>query len=148
MSNKKKGNRPGIRRVGRTCAFQVLYGQSFVKAPDTEALKRWIQFNPAVVDQESISAIEFAENLVLGVVSNRETLDAVIDEHSQHWKLNRIAKVELAILRLCLYEMMFTDIPHKAAINEAIELAKGFGDENSKNFINGILDAAARGMGK
>jgi N utilization substance protein B len=148
MNSKKKGNRPGIRRVGRTCAFQVLYGQSFVKAPDTEALKKAILFNPAVVDQESASAIEFAEDLVLGVVSNRESIDAVIDEHSQHWKLSRIAKVELAILRLCLFEMMYTDIPHKAAINEGIELAKSFGDENSKNFINGILDAAARGLGK
>lgn len=146
MNMKKKGNKPGIRRVGRTCAFQVLYGQSFVKAPTVKALKCAILQNPAIMDQESTAAIEFAETLVLGVAEHLEAIDALIEAHSQHWKLNRIAKVELAILRLCLFEMLHTDIPHKAAINEGIELAKIFGDGNSKNFINGILDATIKSL--
>lgn len=146
MNKKKKGNRPGIRRVGRTLAFQVLYGQSFVKAPDEAALERSFLENPAVLEQESAAAIDFAQELVLGVTTERDALDAVITAHSQHWKLERIAKVELAILRLSVYEMTRTDIPLKAAINEAIELSKTFGDDNSRGFINGILDAVAKAV--
>lgn len=146
MKEKKKGNRPGIRRVGRTLAFQVLYGQSFVESPDTEALERAILQNPAVLDEESAAAIDFAQELVCGVARARKEIDQIIADHSQHWKLERIAKVELAILRLSVHEMTGTDIPLRACINEAIELSKAFGDENSRGFINGILDAVARAV--
>ncbi len=146
MNKKKKGNRPGIRRVGRTLAFQVLYGQSFVEAPDTKQLEQAILENPAVLDEESAAAIDFAQQLVLGVVADRNEIDKIITNHSQHWKLERIAKVELSILRLSVYEMTRTDIPLRACINEAIELSKTFGDDNSRGFINGILDAVAKAV--
>lgn len=88
----------------------------------------------------------YAWTLVEGVFDNHDSIDEIITRHSQHWKLNRIAKVELTILRLCLFEMLFCpDIPLKVAMNEAIELAKDFGDDNSKTFVNGVLDAAAKG---
>lgn len=88
----------------------------------------------------------YAWTLVEGVFDNHDSIDEIITLHSQHWKLNRIAKVELTILRLCLFEMLFCpDIPLKVAMNEAIELAKDFGDDNSKTFVNGVLDAAAKG---
>lgn len=88
----------------------------------------------------------YAWTLVEGVFDNYERIDEIITKHSQHWKINRIAKVELTILRLCLFEMLFCpDIPIKVAMNEAIELAKDFGDDNSKTFVNGVLDAAAKG---
>ena len=88
----------------------------------------------------------YAWTLVEGVFDNHERIDEIITRHSQHWKINRIAKVELTILRLCLFEMLFCpDIPVKVAMNEAIELAKDFGDDNSKTFVNGVLDAAAKG---
>ena len=88
----------------------------------------------------------YAWTLVEGVFDKYSQIDALITQHSQHWKLNRIAKVELTILRLSLFEMLFCpDIPFKVAMNEAIELAKDFGDDNSKTFVNGILDAAAKG---
>ncbi|MDO9632752.1 MAG: transcription antitermination factor NusB, partial [Humidesulfovibrio sp.] len=85
--------------------------------------------------------------LVQGVCENQAEIDKVIGKHSDHWKIGRIGKVELAILRLSLFEILHrSDIPLKVAINEAIELAKGFGDENSRSFVNGILDAVARAV--
>jgi len=89
--------------------------------------------------------LSYALQLVNGVRDNLEELDANIGRHSQNWKVKRIAMVELTIMRLAVYEMICReDIPVKVAINEAIELAKTFGDNNSRNFVNGILDAVAR----
>ncbi|MUM76517.1 transcription antitermination factor NusB [Pseudodesulfovibrio sp. F-1] len=144
MSGKKKGNRPGVRRVGRTLAFQVLYGVHFDDPQNPVDIETAFDRNPMVDEQESATARDFARTLVMGVDANLARIDAVIGEHSQHWKFDRIAVIELSILRLSLYEMLFTDIPVKAAINEAIELSKLFGDEKSRGFVNGILDGAAR----
>lgn len=146
MAGKKKGNRPGIRRVGRTLAFQVLYSVNFQgSAPaDFGAL---FDVNPLVLEQESDTAREFARELVLGIQDELAAIDKTIEQHSQHWKIARIATVELSILRLSIYEMLHTDIPVKAAINEAIELSKTFGDEKSRGFVNGILDGVAKTIG-
>lgn len=146
MSKSGKGNRPGTRRAGRTLAFQVLYGLPFSQIEGSDRLDDAFHKNPLVLEQESGSARTFALELVLGVHKNLADIDRTIESSSQHWKLDRIAKVELAILRLALYEILFTDMPLKAAINEAIELAKTFGDGNSRGFVNGILDAVARSV--
>ncbi len=141
------GKKLGARRAGRTLAFQVLYGFSFAKPGANQTLEWAFAENPAVLDEESDDAKAFARNLVEGVWKAQEELDTFIHENSRHWKLSRIAKVELAILRLALFEMLHCpDIPLKVAINEAIELSKQFGDENSRNFINGILDAVAKAV--
>lgn len=142
--SKKKGNRPGVRRMGRTLAFQVLYGVSMVPETGMEGMKAAFERNPQVESEENDFVRDFGRSLYLGVMEHLARLDELVRTHSQHWKIERIAKVELAILRLALYEMAFTDIPEKAAINEAVELAKLFGDGNSKSFINGILDGAAK----
>ncbi|WP_316897287.1 transcription antitermination factor NusB [Pseudodesulfovibrio indicus] len=144
MQPKKKGNRPGIRRVGRTLAFQVLYSTHFLDKKNPMDLDTMFDINPMVVEQESETARTFARDLVMGVNVNLHDIDKAIEEHSQHWKIERIAIVELSILRLSLYEMLFTDIPVKAAINEAIELSKTFGDDKSRSFVNGILDGVAK----
>ncbi|HMM39595.1 MAG TPA: transcription antitermination factor NusB [Desulfovibrio sp.] len=135
----------GTRRAGRTLAFQVLYGLAFAPAEAAPSLEWTLAENPAALDETSDEVKVFARELVRGVWAKRDELDQIIHKHSKHWKLHRIAKVELAILRLALYEMLHcADIPLKVAINEGIELSKQFGDENSRNFINGILDAAAK----
>ena len=144
MANTGKGNKPGIRRVGRTLAFQVLYGLPFSHDAGSRQLNDAFDKNPLVIQQESKAARDFALELVLGVHRELATVDPIIESNSQHWKLDRIARVELAILRLSLYEILYTDIPLKAAINEGIELAKTFGDGNSRGFVNGILDAVSR----
>lgn len=133
------------RRHQRRFAFQVIYSLNFTKSMSKDLLATsfdnfWSEEEFDVEPRDS-----FAWALAEGVFDNYDNLDAIITKHSQHWKLNRIAKVELTILRLSLYEMLFCpDIPFKVAMNEAIELAKDFGDDNSKTFVNGVLDAAAK----
>ncbi|MEF2145720.1 MAG: transcription antitermination factor NusB [Desulfovibrionaceae bacterium] len=143
---KPKKARLSNRRTGRLLAFQVLFGQSFAPSHDVAALERDFEKNPAVLELENETVREFAHLLVQGVYCRSKELDGIITDHSKHWKLSRIAKVELTILRLALFEMLYTELPLKVAINEGIELSKQFGDENSRNFINGILDAAARAV--
>ena len=139
--------RKGSRRQGRTLAFQVLFGLGFVPQEDEAAVRLAFNRNPAVEECEFEDAKNFASQLVQGVCNNLSEIDRVIGKHSDHWKIGRIGKVELAILRLSLFEILYRpDIPLKVAINEAIELAKGFGDENSRSFVNGILDAVARAV--
>lgn len=134
------------RRSQRRFAFQVIYSLNFTKTMSKDVLKTsfdnfWSETEFDMEPRES-----FAWALAEGVFDKYDAIDAIITQYSQHWKLNRIAKVELTILRLSLYEMLFCpDIPFKVAMNEAIELAKDFGDDNSKTFVNGVLDAAAKG---
>lgn len=149
MTDSKKASR----RADREQAFQILYGLNYMEATGEPQLRfafaQWP--NPAIpVDKrEEIAIIEacrgFAWELVHGVWKNLAELDEVIARHSRHWRVERIARIELTILRLGLYEMLHRpDIPPKVAINEAVELAKQYGDGNSRGFVNGILDAAAR----
>jgi N utilization substance protein B len=89
----------------------------------------------------------FAWELVLGVWSKRQELDKLIERFSQNWRLDRMGRVELALLRLAVYELIFRDdVPAKVVINEALELSRSFGDENSRGFVNGILDAASKAV--
>lgn len=93
------------------------------------------------------AAREFAWRLFSGVWRQRRELDETVARYSQHWKIERIARVELTILRLAIFEMLHAeDLPLKVAINEAVELSKAYGDENSRNFVNGILDGVARAV--
>ena len=141
----------GPRRIGRRHAFQVLYGLDFFPVEGDKGLVRAFEasFNTGFGEEKVSRGREFAWELVSGVWERMESLDKIITRFSRHWKIKRIAKVELAILRLALFEILFCeDTPPKVAINEAVELAKRFGDENSKNFVNGILDAAAKDLEK
>ncbi len=84
---------------------------------------------------------DFAEELVLGVQKHKEEIDEIIREYTQNWDFKRIAKIDLAILRLAIFEMLHRhDVPPIVSINEAIDLSKMFSIEDAKRFINGILD--------
>ncbi|RQD78458.1 transcription antitermination factor NusB [Desulfonatronospira sp. MSAO_Bac3] len=142
----KKTNSPRqkySRHAQRVFAFQILYSLNFDQTGSgLPATFDHFKNDQDTVDQKDLS---YALQLVNGVRDNLEELDANIGRHSQNWKVKRIAMVELTIMRLAVYEMICReDIPVKVAINEAIELAKTFGDNNSRNFVNGILDAVAR----
>ncbi|WP_291325819.1 transcription antitermination factor NusB [Desulfovibrio sp. UCD-KL4C] len=135
----------GLRRKGRILAFQVLYGISFVPPHGGWTCERIYNQSPAVTRETDEDLILYARELLLSIWNKLEELDEIITKYSKHWKIERIAKAELAILRLSVYELLYkADIPLKVGINEGIELAKKFGDDNSRNFINGILDAVAR----
>jgi N utilization substance protein B len=86
----------------------------------------------------------FASQLVRGVIENRDKLDSILTEASEHWKLGQMAKVDRIILRIAVYEIAIDrKVPTKAAINESIELAKTFSGEEAGRFVNGILGKVA-----
>lgn len=161
MSSSRSRSQPGgkfeSRRLGRQRAFQVLYGLNFADVSSELELKRRYLFAPKGELNAEDPAEELLElgpasesfgwELVFGVWSRLESLDQEISRFSEHWKIARIAKIELTILRLALHEILHrSDIPMKVAINEAVELAKQFGDDHSGAFVNGILDAAAKAL--
>lgn len=105
----------------------------------------------AMVQESLLTEIEmddekkYAKDTIQGVIDNKEIIDASVSEHLNKWTLDRIAKIDLAILRLATYELKYTDIPDKVVINEALNLSKKFGDDESRKFINGVLGAIING---
>ena len=129
----------GVRREGRELALQLLYALDLnpIKMQETLQLSRE---NSRSAEQVRI----FAEELAAGVMANRDEIDKMIAGTSKNWAISRMAKVDLNILRLAVFELVFrSDIPRNVTINEAIEVAKKFGTEDSPAFINGILDEVA-----
>jgi len=103
------------------------------------------EFAPGIED------VSFIKDLVLGVVKRRDNLDNIIEKAAPDWPISQIANVDRNILRMGLYELLFGDrreVPARVAINEAIELAKTFGGENSGRFVNGVLGAVYKEMGE
>lgn len=131
----------------RQRAFQMLYGLSFHETKDEGSLARAFRQSPHPEEQGPLGLPPegFAWELVYGVWSRQKELDERIQKLSRHWRVARIARVELTILRMSMFEILHRpDIPPKVTINEAVELAKMFGDDQSRSFVNGILDAAAK----
>jgi len=129
-----------FRRKAREAAVQILYGLEVQERDPWEALEHyWQHFDRSEMPAE---AREFAAVLVTGTWERRDEIDGLIESFSEHWSLSRMSKVDKAILRMAVFELRFCpDIPPKVALNEAIDLGKLFGSENSGAFINGILDA-------
>ena len=125
------------RTLARDLALRFLYQVDITKDRDQAGLEFFWQ-NQEVTES---SVKEFADTLIKGVRGNLEVLDRKVSQFADNWELNRMAVVDRNILRLATYELLFlADIPPKVTINEAVELAKRFGDINSGRFINGIVD--------
>jgi N utilization substance protein B len=125
------------RRQAREIALQILYGLDLVKMDPEGAIEAvWDNF-PAAAESR-----DFSRQIVLGTWNHLTEIDATIASCSENWSLYRMPKVDKSILRMAVYELCYCpDIPPKVAINEAIDLGKLYGSENSSSFINGILDA-------
>lgn len=125
------------RRRSREMAIQVLYQVDMAQQSDIgEALRLFCEHFEA---RDSIR--DFAIELVNGVHQYREEIDTLIRRFSEHWRLERMAAVDRNILRLAIFELLCrADIPAKVSINEAVDLGKKYGSEDSGSFINGILD--------
>ena len=90
-----------------------------------------------IKDEEAVSYIKDA---IFGIDKNKKDIDEkIVQNLKSNWKLERVSKIDLTILRLAIYEIKYKDLPYKVAINEAVELAKKYGEDTSKNFVNGIL---------
>jgi N utilization substance protein B len=135
------------RRDGRELALQALYSKDLVLQDANYALKRIIESfgegeEPTL--EVNSKAYAFASELVNGVVAHLTDIDRRIADQSKHWSMARMARVDLNILRMAVFELLYRpDIPKNVTMNEAIEVAKRFGAEDSASFVNGILDEIA-----
>ncbi len=126
----------GKRRRSREFALQVLYQLNITKQDALTALR---QFQGHFLSGGE--ADEFLKRVVLGVLEHCQELDRLIEKYAEHWHLDRIHIIERNILRMALFELLYCEeIPPKVTLNEAIDLGKRYGSEDSGSFINGILD--------
>ena len=126
----------GRRRKSREFALQVLYQLNITKQDASKALTQFQEnFLP------NGEADDFLKRLVLGVTEHYAELDRLIERYSENWRLDRINMIERNLLRMALFELLYCEeIPPKVTINEAIDLGKRYGSEESGSFINGLLD--------
>jgi N utilization substance protein B len=137
------------RRDGRVAALQYLFAWS-INRPERIADDLEVFFsNLQAVDGKPREHYAFGEELIHGVVENCDEIDGRIRGLAQNWDFDRIAKIDLAILRLAIFEMIHRkDIPPVVSINEAIDLSKLFSNADAKRFINGILDKLKDQVGR
>ncbi len=133
------------RRDGRVAALQFLYAWS-LNAPKNLTDDLLVFFEECEHPREHYA---FGEEIIHGVIEHCAEIDAQIKGLAHNWDFERIAKIDLAILRVAIFEMMFRkDIPPVVSINEAIDLSKEFSNADSKRFINGILDRLKSQLGR
>ncbi|MGO4544309.1 transcription antitermination factor NusB [Paenibacillus sp. 2TAB23] len=133
------------RRLAREIAVSSLYQMEMNEVSASDAVDMLmeelrhdneIEADPA----EASSTDEFSRELVSGVMEHRQAIDGMLQQYLTGWQIDRLSRVDRQVLRLACYEMVFRDdVPPKATINEAIELAKHFGTEESGKFVNGVL---------
>ena len=121
----------------REQAFKLIYSLEIQKEEELqEKIDLYIETNE-ITDKK---AIEYIQDAVLGIKKNeKDILEKIENNLKSDWKIDRISKIDIAILKLAIYELEYTEIPFKVVINEAVEIAKKYGEDTSKNFINGIL---------
>ena len=128
----------GLRREARELALQMLYA---LDSNSAAGLRETLQIFREERSDVAGKVREFAEELVQGVYAQRTVLDEAIRSRSKNWSLTRMPRIDLNVMRMAAYELMFrSDIPKKVTINESIEIVRRYGDKESPAFVNGILD--------
>ncbi|MCS7249410.1 MAG: transcription antitermination factor NusB [candidate division WOR-3 bacterium] len=138
------GSREPLRRKARRTALIILYIYDLMNFPLDEIVKE-------ILEKVKLSEknLEFLDKLISKIKENKKIIDKTIKKHLINWKLERLSYIDRAILRIATCEILFfDDIPPKVSINEAIELAKEFSDEDARRFINGVLDAIYKEINK
>lgn len=137
----KKGrnmNRTAIREQ----AFKLIYSLEIQKQENLEEAIELYEESNEITDEK---AKEYISQAIFGIQENKDEIIHQIEVNlKEEWKIERVSKVNLAILKLAIYELKYTEIPFKVAINEAVELAKKYGEDSSKNFVNGILASVVK----
>ncbi len=129
------------RREAREQAFMVLFEKTFLN--DT-TIREIIE---TAEEAELIKINSFADALLVSVENNLETIDKIIEENSRGWTIQRLPKVSLAVLRLAIGEMMYSeDVPTGVAVNEAVELMKKYGTSDDASYVNGVLGTVAKAL--
>ena len=131
------------RKLSREKAMELVFSMMLTKESHDEVIETFVDNY-----EENIKNLDldYIKEVLKGVEENKESIDNLIKENHQKWKIERVSKVNLAILRLAVYEMKYVnDVPEKVAINEALEITKRYSDEKSVSFINGVLDNIYKG---
>ena len=125
------------RSAMREEAFKMIYSMQIQKVENKEEqIELYIESN----NINNKEAQEYIRDVALGIEKYQENIDNQIKQNlKENWRIERISKIDLSILRLAIYEIEYKEIPYKVAINEAVEIAKKYGEDTSKNFVNGIL---------
>lgn len=131
-------NRTAIREQ----TFKLIYSLEIQKQEELEEAIELYEESNQITDEK---AKAYIKDTIFGMEKNKDEIIEQIEKNlKSDWKLERISKIDLAILKLAIYELKYTDIPFKVAINEAVELAKKYGEDASKNFVNGILASVVK----
>ena len=125
------------RSAMREEAFKMIYSMQIQKVENKEEqIELYIESN----NINNKEAQEYIKDVAFGIEKHQENIDNQIKQNlKENWRIERISKIDLSILRLAIYEIEYKEIPYKVAINEAVELAKKYGEDTSKNFVNGVL---------
>ena len=126
----------------RELAFRLIYSLEIQKEENLEEqIELYIECNEVEEDE----AKEYIKDVILGIKTYINEIQRLIEKNLKaDWKIDRISKIDLSLLKLAIYEIKYKEIPYKVAINEALELAKKYGEDNSKNFVNGILASVVK----
>ena len=138
-------NETNMRRTEiRELAFKLIYSLEIQKIHDLdEQIELYLESNE-INDKQAINYINDCMN---GIEDHKEEINKIIqDSLTQEWKIERISKINLSLLKLAIYEIKYKDIPYKVEINEVVELAKKYGEDASSKFINGALATAIKQM--
>lgn len=126
----------------RELAFRLIYSLEIQK---TEDLEEQIELYLECNEVEENEAKEYIKDAILGIKENINEIQGLIEKNLKaDWKIDRISKIDLSLLKLAIYEIKYKEIPYKVAINECLELSKKYGEESSKNFVNGILASVVK----
>lgn len=124
------------RTARREMAFKLIYSLEIQKSSNAEEIELFIE-NNAILENEDK---EYIKEMANGIRENNQDISNTIQKNlKKDWTIERISKVDLSILKLAIYEIKYKNIPFKVAINEAVELAKRYGEDQSSSFINGVL---------
>ena len=125
-------NRSAIREA----AFKFLYGAEIQKELDANQIDEFLESN----EIDSQDAKKYIEDITKGITEHQDEITKLIEQNLKPgWKIDRISKVSLALLKLAIFEIKYQDLPYKAIINDVVELAKKYGEDGSHQFINGVL---------
>lgn len=129
------------RSAMRELAFKLIYGLEMQKEESVEQVDIFVENND-ITDEK---VIQYLKDIQKGLAQNSEEINRLIENNlKENWSLNRVSKINLSLIKIAIYEMLYKELPYKVAINEVVELAKRYSDESAPVFINGILASVVK----
>ncbi|WP_026886480.1 transcription antitermination factor NusB [Clostridium beijerinckii] len=126
------------RKLSREKAMELLFGMTLSKDTMEEVVEAFVENYEGDIKEIDLT---YVKQVLIGVNNNKEVIDKMIQDNLHNWKIERISKVNLSILRIATYELLYDkEVPRGVAINEALEITRRYSDEKSVSFINGVLD--------